>query len=128
MIKFRILPERPALGDFLLAAVILAVSLAGLVPRGQTAIPSELHALVYQADRLVADLSLQQTKTIALNSLTVEIKAGAVRIAKSDCPRGLCTHAGWISAPGGTIVCVPNKVLIEVAGPGAPAPYDVVTY
>jgi hypothetical protein len=121
-------PFHPKLGDYAVALVILLGSglvlwpaLAGRGATGQ-------RVRVFQADHLVADVSLKDARLLTLRGATVEIKDGAVRIASSECPRGTCRHVGWISEPGRSIVCVPNRILIEVAGKQAPAPYDAVTY
>ncbi|MCP4353717.1 MAG: NusG domain II-containing protein, partial [Desulfobacterales bacterium] len=44
----------------------------------------------------------------------IETKQGGIRIKKSDCPRQICVNTGWIKTPGRIIVCVPNKILIEI--------------
>ena len=46
----------------------------------------------------------------------LEISGGRVRMIDSACPDKLCVHAGWISDPGESIVCLPNRVVIEVKG------------
>ena len=48
--------------------------------------------------------------------ITVEADAGRVRIAHSDCPSQDCVHTGWVSRPGGQIVCLPNRLVISVVG------------
>lgn len=54
----------------------------------------------------------------------LEILDGRVRMVDSDCPDKLCVKTGWISSPGESIVCLPNRVVIEVvSGDGGP---DVV--
>ena len=50
--------------------------------------------------------------------ITVEADAGRVRIAHSDCPSQDCVHTGWVSRPGGQIVCLPNRLVISVVGSG----------
>jgi len=54
----------------------------------------------------------------------LEIIGGRVHMVDSACPDKLCVKTGWISSPGESIVCLPNRVVIEVvSGDGGP---DVV--
>ena len=54
----------------------------------------------------------------------LEISGGRVRMVDSACPDKLCVRTGWISRPGESIVCLPNRVVIEIkSGEGGP---DVV--
>jgi hypothetical protein len=46
---------------------------------------------------------------------TIEISGGKVRMLPLDeelCPRGICSHTGWISRNYQSIVCVPNSIII----------------
>jgi hypothetical protein len=61
-----------------------------------------------------------------LGTTVVEVDGGAARILESPCPHGLCMRMGSARAPGQTLVCVPNRVVVTVAG-GGPAPVDAVT-
>lgn len=44
---------------------------------------------------------------------TCEIKDGEVRMTEADCPDHLCMKQKAVDSTGGTIVCLPNKVVIE---------------
>ena len=48
--------------------------------------------------------------------VTVEIKDGRVRMPHSTCDDQLCVHQGFISEPGSSIVCLPNRVIVECLG------------
>lgn len=47
----------------------------------------------------------------------LEIKQGRVRLLpiedKALCPRGICSHTGWISHSYQSIVCVPNRIIVS---------------
>ncbi|MDR2903705.1 MAG: NusG domain II-containing protein, partial [Clostridiales bacterium] len=47
---------------------------------------------------------------------TVEIRDGAARMAKADCPDGLCLKQGQIRHTNETVVCLPNRVTVEIIG------------
>jgi len=46
----------------------------------------------------------------------LEISGGKVRMIDSACPDKLCVKSGWISRQGESIVCLPNRVVIEITG------------
>lgn len=46
----------------------------------------------------------------------LEISGGRVRMIDSACPDKLCVRTGWISRPGESIICLPNRVVIEIKG------------
>ncbi len=77
-------------------------------------------AVVYHGDRLLEVQSLNQDRIISISDKNVEmaikIEKGRVRVLESDCPKNICVHMNWISDVGQTIVCVPNKILIEIRG------------
>lgn len=65
-------------------------------------------------------------RTIEAHGCTVLVAEGRVCVARSDCPNQCCVNAGWKSRPGEAIVCVPNQVIVSIAG-GPPA-YDALGY
>lgn len=44
----------------------------------------------------------------------VEISDGGVSMRRAQCPDHLCIRQGRISAGGETLICLPNKVVVEV--------------
>lgn len=52
----------------------------------------------------------------------ISVRGGRVGFAHSDCPDRVCVHAGFLSLPGQTAVCLPNRVVLRVvAKEGAPS-------
>ncbi len=54
------------------------------------------------------------------------IENGAAYVSQASCPDGLCIHTGRISKAGQSIVCLPNRVVIEIVSDGA-GEVDAVT-
>lgn len=71
---------------------------------------------IYQHNKLVEVQPLNQDRVLSITNMRLAIENGRIRVLESDCPRHICIHSGWISNPGQTIVCVPNKTIIEVKG------------
>ncbi len=67
---------------------------------------------------LVCEYSLSEDGEYLLNGGTnlLIISDGKAFIKDADCPDGLCINQGKISLSGERIVCLPNRVMIEVIG------------
>lgn len=122
--------ERLTLLDVLLVAALTALPGWALVKTWRTA-RVEREAWVYQANRLVGVYRLDVDQTVVIGDQTrphmkIQVRNGAIRVAESDCPKGVCRHAGWVRTPGRSIICVPNRVLVEVKG--KTRDYDAESY
>jgi hypothetical protein len=89
-------------------------------------------AMVYKNNILVKEIELPVigTKYFPLDKadIEIEVQGQSVRISKVSCPLKICQHAGWISSSWQTITCVPNRVLIKIAGVSKDTLCDSVTY
>lgn len=74
-------------------------------------------AKIYCNGELAAeiDLDVTQSKEIHLSGNTILIENGRVCMTEADCPDKLCVKQGWISDSSMPIVCLPNKVVIELS-------------
>ena len=48
----------------------------------------------------------------------VQVEKGRIRITEADCPDQVCVYQGWISDGTVPIVCLPHRLMIEIAGGG----------
>ncbi|KAF1083792.1 hypothetical protein SPSYN_03066 [Sporotomaculum syntrophicum] len=67
------------------------------------------------------DLSTVRYKRIKITDRnghynTVEIKDGQARVKEADCPNQICVKTGWLSRPGQTSFCAPNRLMITIKG------------
>jgi hypothetical protein len=85
-------------------------------------LPKIPEASVYHEGKLLKPLRLDKDQEIILldGKMLIEVKEGRIRVKKSDCPRKICVNTGWIKTPGQIIVCVPNKVLLEIKRAASP--------
>lgn len=58
-------------------------------------------------------------------SNVVHIEDSQVWITDADCPDKLCENMGKVSKDGQTLVCLPNKVIVQIEG-GEGADIDMV--
>jgi hypothetical protein len=116
--------------DVLLIAALLALPGWALV-RSWRASREQPVAFIYQNNRLLGEYQLDREQVILIGDqarpdMKIEIKGGAIRVAESDCPKGVCKQAGWVRTPGRSIMCVPNRVLIQLKGQSKD--YDAESY
>ena len=103
-------------GDIVLAVIILLCAAAVFV--------YYLHSdgagdtVTVKSEAGVKSYPLDRDSVFEVNSngftLSVEIKDGKVRVTDADCPDKVCVHTGTIASRGGSIACVPAKVMISV--------------
>lgn len=64
---------------------------------------------------------LAEDQKISIGETNIcQIQNGKVRMIQANCPDQLCVHQKAVDGAGGTIVCLPNQVVIEaVAVDGA---------
>lgn len=66
-------------------------------------------------------LSENQRVEIVIDGVTtnvLEIRDGKADMVEADCPDKLCVHQRAISKNNETIICLPNKVVVQVTGGG----------
>lgn len=114
--------------DLLLIAGILGLALIALAAYQFLSPRTASARLEITVDGAVyGTYSLEDDRTIKINDTnTCVIEAGRVRMVSSNCPDHLCEKQKTIDNRGGTIVCLPNKVVLSITG-GSGADYDAVT-
>jgi hypothetical protein len=123
--------DRLTVLDILLVAVLIALPGWALI-RSWRAGHDQSVAYIYRDNRLLGVYQLDRPQVVVIGDkarpdMKIEIKAGAIRVAESNCPKGICKRAGWVRTPGRSIICVPNRVVIELKG--APNKgYDAESY
>lgn len=58
----------------------------------------------------------------------IEIGDGKVRVIEADCPDKLDVKQGYIERPGEVIVCLPNKLVIEIKGESKDNDIDYISH
>ena len=107
--------------DAILGGVLICVSVLWLIMPTRAGVQAGASAVIYHGGRVVAELPLdgQTSRSFSFEAGTVSVETvpgRGVRISESDCPAKVCIHSGWISGPGETIACLPNKLLVEIKG------------
>jgi hypothetical protein len=105
-------------GDWLLILGIIALSIV-FIPLLHSAAQGQV-ALVWVGDALVERLPLDRDRHLVvegrLGETEIEVRGGRVRVVRSPGPYKLCIKHGWISSPGEILICLPNRVTVEIPG------------
>ncbi len=97
------------------AAIIAAVIfIGGAAGRAHGGIP-ELEITVN--GKVYGTYPLDKDQKIDINGTNkCEIKDGSVRMTGSTCHNKICVHSKAIDKNGGSIVCLPNRVVLKITG------------
>ena len=115
--------------DILIAVSIVFFGLYWLMMRDFNGAP-EKTVLIYKDDVVIWTLPIQKDRIIQLESfgvsMVVEIRDQKVRVLSSSCHQQICVRKGWTGQVHNPIICLPNKVTINVTG--ADPEYDTITH
>ena len=77
----------------------------------------------------IYSLTEDQTIDVAIDGHTnhITIKDGTVSMTYSTCKNQVCVNTGVISQTKDAIVCLPNKIVVEIIGSGKGGGADVIS-
>lgn len=70
--------------------------------------------VVKQDNKVIAEYPLNIDREVKLQGNTFIIKDKNVFMSHADCKNQICVETGKISKRGECIVCLPNKVILEI--------------
>ena len=110
----------------LILILIVILSAGALVVRGVLT-SGKKTAVIYQNGEIIREIKLDEI--VEPLEFTIEgadgqindvrAEKGRIRIESASCPDKTCVHQGWIENGVVPIVCLPNKVTIEIRGDDA---------
>lgn len=115
-------------GDVILFVILLLVGAGGwLTVRLLQARNSPTAVKITTADRVFQIPLNDTTFTLAgpLGKTEIRIADRKVWVQTATCRHKLCKKQGRISRPGESIICLPNRIVITIKGPGN---LDATTY
>ena len=118
--------------DLILVAVLLVADLAlffGLRTRQARDTGTGAQAVVTVEGREVGRYPLSKNGTFPLNGGTniLVVENGEAWVSEANCPDKVCMGMGKISRNGEFIACLPNRLLVVVAGAAEDSPVDGMT-
>lgn len=112
--------------DWILVAVILVLAGIGFIIYTSFGRQSAGLVKVIVDGELFGIYSLEKEHEIKINDTNrLIIKDGQADMIEADCPDQICVEHKSISKNKETIVCLPNKVIVEIVG-GEDAELDAV--
>lgn len=118
--------------DLLLIGSLLVAGLVSLVfVKGYTTRQSGRTVQILTDGKIYGtyDLTNEQKVNVVIDGTVtniLQIADGKAKMLEADCPDKLCVHQKAIAYQGETIVCLPNKIVVEIHG-GQQAELDGVT-
>lgn len=117
--------------DIILIGMVLLIAflcwlvpyIAGKMEKGEARLRITVNGEEYGTYPLAKDMEIPIGETN-----TCEIRDGVVSMTKASCPDHLCLSQSKIDADGGTIVCLPNRVVLEIIRTGDSGIPDAVSY
>ncbi len=118
--------KRIRLGDIIIFLLSLVIIVASLGSYGSLSGKPEVRVQA-EGREWIYDLSVDTIASFQgpVGATSIEIQDGKVHVLDSDCRNKVCIAAGWISASGQWIICLPNNVFIRIEGTTQPKPGGV---
>lgn len=120
--------------DWLIIVIVLIIAggiYAGSRMSRQQEDSSNLQVNVYFDGELQDSCALSDTERFAIDTSyghnVILVEQGEVRMSEADCPDLLCTQSGGIDSALENIVCLPNRVHVEIVGGEGEAEIDVIS-
>ncbi len=126
MPKFKMKPT-----DYLVIGIIILLGLGGFWYNFQPDNrPERRYVNILVENELVAELSIGPNDNYEFeftfgeddeNVALIQVDSGRIRmldLGEELCPRGICSHTGWISRPYERIVCLPNRIMVQFTETG----------
>ena len=126
----KFLLRRMTLADCLVVVLLLLTALAGIglvaaQPPGQRVVAGD-------GERVLFVAPLDQPRDVELDgplgTTRLVIEQQGARIVASPCALKVCMGMGPARRPGDLLVCLPNRVLVQIEGEAEDAaPYDLLS-
>ena len=100
-------------GDFLIIGTVAAIFILSVVFIFSFSNQGS-RVVIKQNNEIIYNQSINQNDTVDTGSNIVIIKDGVVFMNEADCKNQICVKSGKISKKGESIVCLPNKVIVEI--------------
>lgn len=114
-------------GDIFLIGIVVVIALAFMVPRWLNNDASETNHEGSRVAKITVDGKL--FKTVALTeeeqlievntefgSNTLRIHDHGIEMHEADCKDKVCFTFGFVERNGGTIICLPHRLMVEIEG------------
>lgn len=119
--------EKFFINDIIILIVLTALSLSFIFVPKILGKHSGRDISVFKDGNIVETLSIYDNTiyTVPGTEYRIEIKDGTVTVLSSECPDKICEKMS-VSSDGGSIICLPSKIVIRLSSHNYTMPYDIV--
>lgn len=110
-------------GDWILIIIVIIIAVLWRIGSGWRSSGNGAAAVeIWQDGKLLSTVSLKTSEKRVIPVDTewghnqVIVENGGARMGEADCPDQVCVHTSPIQKPGETIVCLPNRLVVEITG------------
>lgn len=100
-------------GDIIIICLILSAVLISFAAVNTFSRPASF-VIVRENNELIFEGSINENRTVELAGNTLRIENGKVWVSEANCKNRICMSQGKISKSGESIICLPNRVIIEI--------------
>lgn len=100
-------------GDFVIISVIAVTFVVSVIMLFAFS-HNGSRVVIKQNNEIIYEESIKINKTVQTETNTVIIKDGEVYMNNSTCKNQICVKSKKISKKGESIICLPNKVTVEI--------------
>lgn len=116
-------------GDIILIAVVLVAALVFIIPKfigekDDSVSSGKTYAKISVDGTLMKTVELtEQTQDIPIDTQfghnVLSVHNSGIQMKEADCPDDVCFTFGFVNKPRDTIVCLPNRLLVEIVSDNA---------
>ena len=104
--------------DWILAAVLLGAA-AIFYLAGRLGASPAAYARIEINGVLVETVDLAEDRTFSVAGYNggtneIQVEKGKISVISATCPDKVCVNRGWAEHTGDTIVCLPNRMIIQI--------------
>ncbi len=108
--------------DIVIIIILISISLGslGIIKYYNNKAYAEEYVEISVDGEKIKKIPLENNETFTvkteLGTNVIKVESGKVNVEDADCPDKVCIEDGYIDEPGEILVCLPNKVVIEIIG------------
>ena len=113
--------------DILLIAILAVIPACMLAFNVVSAVNhTDVRLVILRDGEIFGTYPLTEDRIIEIGETNIcEIQGGEVKMTHANCPDQICVHSIPIGRYGGTIVCLPNRIILSIEGAKDPKDPDV---
>ncbi len=105
--------------DIILIIILIVITTTLFLTLNINSNPSD-YAYVYYENDLIKEIDLNINNTYVVNGyngeVIIEVNNKQIRVNEENSPYNICSNQGYISKSNQQIICLPNKIVIEIGG------------